>query len=280
MELDREWMEAVGRAARHRRVVVLGATDMGKSTFIRALLDEAPGTMLIDLDPGQKMIGPPGTATLGRLDPAELDRFVFIGGTSSSSIGAIARAAAGLAEAASRQAPFVANTSGFVKGLGARLQAATVAALRPDLIVQIGADAEAPIVRPAEGISTISLARSAAARRKSASARAHLRQQAFSDALWGAELQALPSGIIAEPGPPAPFTGAARPVCSLADEAGTDLAYGILQGMDADRFQMLTSGPASAACRLRLGRMWAEPKDGAWRLLEKLEPAWASENAA
>jgi hypothetical protein len=114
-------------------VIVLGATDVGKSTFIRAsLVAVANDTRLIDLDPGQKMLGAPGTASLGWLDGRggeRLDRFVFLGSTSATMFSAIASAAAALAE---RSGPFIVNTSGFVQGLGARLQAMTMASIAPD----------------------------------------------------------------------------------------------------------------------------------------------------
>ena len=270
--LDESWLEAIATARGRQRVVVLGATDMGKSSFIRAVL--AGRGQLIDLDPGQKMIGPPGTASLGRLSLARVDRFIFLGSTSASSIGAIARAAAELAQAAARNGSFIVNTSGFVKGLGARLQALTLAALKPDLIIEIAELDGPPIVAPGE-TPLIRIARSPAAQRKSAGARARVRQDAFLEALRGAELKVIPSDIAVEPGPPLPFIGPARPVCALADEVGTEIAYGILQSAE----EVLTSADIMGARRLRLGRMWATPKEGVWHLLDKFEPAFLKDSS-
>jgi polynucleotide 5'-kinase involved in rRNA processing len=52
-----------------RRVVVLGASDRGKSTFCRFLAQQLAladvGMSLLDADPGQKMLGPPACVTAG-----------------------------------------------------------------------------------------------------------------------------------------------------------------------------------------------------------------------
>jgi polynucleotide 5'-hydroxyl-kinase GRC3/NOL9 len=265
------WTEAIAAARRHRRVLVLGATDMGKSTFIRAAL-EGSGGMLLDLDPGQKMIGPPGTIGLGRLDPPALQRFVFVGSTSSSTISRIAR---GAAELAAEAGPLVANTSGFVRGLGVRLQAATAAALRPDLVIEIGADVQAPAILPPNDIPLIRLERSPLARRKSAGARARLRQEAFAAALDGAERQTFQtSSLRFDPAPPAHLEGAARPVCALADPMGQDVGYGIVEEVGEEAIVILAPPLEAPVATVRLGRMWAERREQEWRLLETLRPSW------
>src|SRR4051812_13568510 len=58
------WAEALARIVSHpwRRVVVIGATDVGKSSFIRMAMASAAASApaaLLDCDPGQKMVGPP-----------------------------------------------------------------------------------------------------------------------------------------------------------------------------------------------------------------------------
>lgn len=259
-------------------MIVLGATDVGKSTFIRVYLRSADESVrLIDLDPGQKMVGASGTASLGSLDPEtgreRLDRFIFLGSTSASMLSAIARAAAALAVEAGT---FIVNTSGFVRGLGARLQAMTVASVQPDLIVEIGGAPEAPPIVAAEGIETIRLEASPLARRKSPGARAALRQAAFDRALAGASLLALPRLLTqVKPAPPAPFESEARPICSLADEAGADMEIGILEVFDEETLFIRARPPSRPPRLLRLGRMWAKPGgQGAWTLLEKLNPSW------
>ncbi len=277
-DLPPAWSKAIIDACAGRRIVVLGATDMGKSTFIRAFLDATgQAAMLIDLDPGQKMIGPPGTVALGRVEPARVERFIFIGSTSSNSISKIARAAADLARIADRSGPFIANSSGFVTGLGARLQAATIAALKPDLIVQIGTVSDAPSLAPAQfaDVPVLRLERSPAARRKSPAARARLRQQALEEALRDARMLTFP-GLDFHPGFPAPLLGVARPICALANEAGIDRSYGILEAVEEGLLRIRAVAPEGPVERIRLGMMWAEPKAGGWRLLEKLSPSWVA----
>lgn len=267
LELPPHWETALTSPA--QRILVLGATDAGKSSFIRALAARRPELALVDLDPGQKMVGPPGTASRGRIDPdsgaALLERFIFLGTTSASALGAIARAAALLAAGSE---PAIINTAGFVRGLGACLQAMTIRSMRPDLIVAIGEGLE-PIVTTFPHVAILRLPRAASARRKSAAARAALRQAAFEEALRGAELREF-GPILLDPGPPLPFADARRPVCALADPAGEDVALGVMEAADPPRVLATVTGPVS---RIRLGHMWARPSPTGWRLLEKLAPA-------
>jgi polynucleotide 5'-hydroxyl-kinase GRC3/NOL9 len=276
-DLPPAWSRAISDARARRRIVVLGATDTGKSSFIRAFLEmTGHSAMLIDLDPGQKMIGPPGTLTLGRLEPAGLEHFIFIGSTSSSALSKIAHAAAELARIADRAGPFIANTSGFVTGPGARLQAATVAALQPDLVVEIGSVPDAPplVAIRSVDIPLLRLETSPAARRKSPAVRARLRQQALDDALRGAQMLIFPS-LRFIPAAPAALAGEARPICALVDGAGIDRSYGILEAVGEGCVRIRAVAPDRPIASLRLGMMWAEPTAGGWRLLEKLSPSWA-----
>ncbi len=274
VHLPPSWSEAIAEAGTRRRVLVLGGTDMGKSAFIRTFLespDEA--ARLIDLDPGQKMLGPPGAATLGTAE--RLARFIFLGSTSASNIGGIARAAAALAEAAE---PFIVNTAGFVHGLGARLQALTVASVRPDLIVEIGDPATPPIVA-APNVPLVRLERSPMARTKSPAARAANRQAAFERALGGGSSLRLREAHV-HPAPPAlafaPAKGA-LPVCALADADGRDMCIGVLQAHDEESAVVHAIEPPRPIALIRLGKMWAAPGGKrAWRLLEKLSPAWSA----
>lgn len=255
-----------------RRIVVLGPTDAGKSTFIRALAGDTKA-QLVDLDPGQKMIGPPGAAALGRLEPESVEKMIFLGTTSASALGAIARAGAALA--AEAKEPCIVNTAGFVRGLRARLQALTVAAIAPELIVEIGGDAAAPPTVQAEGVELIRLERSPLASRKSPAARAALRQAAFEKTLAAATTLRL-QGIEFDPALPAlAAMPGAFPVCALANGRNVDMAIGILQPVDDGVTLVHAPTPARPVARIRLGKMWAAPDGkGGWRLLEKLSQAW------
>ena len=258
LHLPADWEAALARAEAARRVLVLGPTDAGKSSFIRALLGRRPDWPVLDLDPGQKMVGWPGTASLGHLDPTpRLDRFVWLGSTAVGSFNRLAAAGAALAG----EGPFVANTPGYVRGPGARLQAIIAAALAPDLVVAIDPPPELM------SLAHVALARSPEARRKSPSTRRAVRQASFEAAL--ARAMSLPKPALIEPLRPAPFVDDARPVCCLADESGEDRVLGILLGD-----HLLAPPPPRPPTILRLGAMWAEPEGEGWRLLDKLRPAW------
>jgi polynucleotide 5'-hydroxyl-kinase GRC3/NOL9 len=274
LHIPDDWRAAIARilAEPHSRVAVIGPTDTGKSSFARALLAAAPAYALIDADPGQKLVGPPGTISLGRpgTDGLELGGFVFIGSTGASNVFLIARACQALAAASPR---FVANTSGFVEKLGARLQAATISALDADLIVAVGEEAAvAPILARHAHRQIVRLKPSPSAARKTLSARAALRQQSFAAALAGAESLTLTKAAF-EPAPPIAL-GARHPICSLADADGTDMAIGILEAAEEGRVRILTRPPGRAAATIRLGKMWAEHREGAWTLLDTLHPSW------
>ncbi len=274
LHLPEDWRGALQSAAGRKRILVLGPTDAGKTSFIRALAAVAPEPLgLVDLDPGQKMLGPPGTAGLGSIE--HLCRFIFVGSTSASNLGGIGRAAAALAADAARAGAFVVNTAGFVVGLGARLQAITAKAVQPDLLVEIGVNPTVdPIVAASGEVPLIRLGRSPAARRKSPAARAALRQQAFAAALSGAEPLRLRQ-VVFHPGPPLPWPTTARPVCALADDDGTDMCVGVCAGFDEEAAFVDAPPPPRPVRLVRLGKMWAEPQPaGGWRLLEKLHPSW------
>lgn len=249
------------------RIAVIGPTDAGKSSFIRMLADRWRFALL-DLDPGQKMVGPPGTVSLGHFGGDELvcDRFVFIGSTNALAIARIVRAGARL----SNTQPFVVDTSGFVSGPGARLQAASIAAVDADTVVAIGM--EAPAVPKSWSRPVIVLPRSPFARRKSAALRRRLREQALDRSL-GPETMAL-AGATFEPAPPVGFAGADRPVCALADASGEDMAIAILCAADPQRVLVRCKTPPRRVATVRLGHLWASPTASGWRLRERLEPAW------
>ena len=285
IDLPLDWEAALARVAEARLTLVLGAADVGKSSFIHAALGAGqPRLELLDLDPGQKMVGPPGSVSLGNVSPdgLQLGRFVFTGSTSASTLRYILSAGQALAEEARSRAPLIANTSGFVRGLGARLQWLTIEALRPDLIVAIEQQGELdPILEKVPAIPVARISKSPLARRKTASERRRVRQAALDEALAGAEPLLLPRETPFVPAPPALLAGATRPICALADENGQDMALGVLEAVTSDAVRLLGPRPPRPIRRVTLGRMWVEPfDDGGWRLLEKLSPAWVQPEAA
>jgi polynucleotide 5'-hydroxyl-kinase GRC3/NOL9 len=69
-DLPHAWATAIRTVLRTAsRTLVLGPVDSGKSTLCRLLLEQARGAgrsvAILDLDLGQKLIGPPACVTLG-----------------------------------------------------------------------------------------------------------------------------------------------------------------------------------------------------------------------
>lgn len=279
LDLPTSWTAALARAAAAARTVVLGPTDMGKSRFIGALAAARPELVLLDLDPGQKMIGPPGSVSLGTLLPEpRLERFIFLGSTAVGSFGALVRAGASLA-ASTGTRPLAVNTSGFVAGPGARLQLMTVQAIEADLVVAIGLDgALAAELWRQTGPRLLSIDPARSARRKPPAARRAVRQHGLEEALQGAEPMALDrGGILFLPAPPASFLSDARPVCALTDAQGEDMEIGILEEAGEGSVRLLARKPPRPVLSLRLGSLWVRMEAGKPRLLDSLSPAWAGE---
>jgi polynucleotide 5'-kinase involved in rRNA processing len=281
LHIPDEWAAAMARlaGARRRRIAVLGPADAGKSSFVRAMakawLDGGERLAVLDLDPGQKMIGPPGSVALGHLDGGDgrpaCTRFRFVGSTSSIVMRPIVAAAAALRP----DDPFVVNSSGFVAGPGAWLQAATVAAAAADAVVAIGL--ESPPLPAGWTGELLRLSPSPAARRKSPASRARARQEAFALWLGDAAVAFGAADLAFDPGPPRRFEDARRPVCCLADAGGDDMAIGVVEDAAGEALRIRTTDflPRSPHT-LRLGGMWAMPTADGWTLVDRLEPAWAA----
>lgn len=131
-------------------IMLLGATDSGKTTFARYLVDALAKklltTALIDSDIGQSGIGLPGTITMkvfrdaGDLGDFRFERMTFLGFTNPSKViplmvamtrrmTDIGRRRAGIA---------VVDTTGLISGeLGKALKIAKIGAIRPRHVVAI-----------------------------------------------------------------------------------------------------------------------------------------------
>jgi polynucleotide 5'-hydroxyl-kinase GRC3/NOL9 len=170
IDIPADWAAAIRRVRDDglRRVLVLGATDSGKSSFCRALLRQAgQDGAVLDADPAQKLVGPPACVTLGRGAGPSLAALSFVGTLDPLRgwrrlVGGTARLAA---EAAGGDL-LVVNTSGLLAGAGQRLKAAKIAAVRPQLLVALGEDPRLdPILADHAAIPALRLGRSPLARR-------------------------------------------------------------------------------------------------------------------
>ncbi len=154
MHLPEDWAGAIDEVAETlpRRVLVLGATDTGKSTFIgmmlRRLLKEGVACSLVDSDPGQKHVGPPASVTsaeyryLYELRLERMANMYFVGSTSPR--GHMLHLAVGTLKLASQAGGRVTavNTSGYVRDAGLYLKGAKIELLEPEMIVGIERGAE------------------------------------------------------------------------------------------------------------------------------------------
>jgi polynucleotide 5'-hydroxyl-kinase GRC3/NOL9 len=171
VEISESWRELPVEGWRNP-VVIVGATDTGKTTFARylhrRLLESGERAAFIDLDPGQNVFGLPTTAAMGvgatsDFPPTEQCRHVFIG--SNSPVGHGERVLIALhrlarqarEEGASR---VIVDTSGFVDVThgAAALKWAKVDLLRPCTVVAFQRDQELlPIVEPWRYCSDVEL---------------------------------------------------------------------------------------------------------------------------
>jgi len=185
-----------------RRLMVIGAADVGKSTVCRFLLGEARAkgrkAALLDTDVGQKTVGLPACVTLAKADRSTL---VFIG--SVEPVRGWRRVVGGtrvLADEADLDL-VITNTSGLLAGPGRRLKADKIAAIRPDLLIAIGGgSALEQVISDHPVVPALRLTRSPAARRKTDAGRCAARQQAFRTLL----LWSLSAGVRARVRPRSP----------------------------------------------------------------------------
>jgi polynucleotide 5'-hydroxyl-kinase GRC3/NOL9 len=252
-----------------RRVLVLGAPDAGKSSFCRLVLQQASRrgrpASLLDVDLGQKQLGPPACVTLGLADAAGgvpgLCALSFQG--SLEPLAAWPRLIPGTARLAAAAPPglLLVNTSGLLKGAGRRLKAAKIAALRPDLLVAIGADAALEaVLADHPHIPVRRLARPAQAVRKGGNRRRRLRAEAF--AAYFAPAPAWPidlAGLRMEQAGVTPWP-APRQLVALLDGAGHDLALALVEAPDEPhRLWLRAPRVESPVAGLRWGGLWLDP---------------------
>jgi len=147
--LSAEWAAAIDEVAEHlpARVLVLGESDTGKSTFIgmllRRLVSSGVACTLVDADPGQKHVGPPACVTsaeyryLYELRLEKLSGMYFVGSTSPRGhMLPVVVGTSKLAEAAKGRVTVV-NTSGYVRNAGSYLKCAKIEMLEPELVVAL-----------------------------------------------------------------------------------------------------------------------------------------------
>lgn len=182
-------------------LMVVGASDVGKSTFARYLfrrLAKITGPVAyLDGDPGQSILGPPSTMTLA-LSPDGQDAFPPTGAVWRGFVGSVSPAghmlpvltvAARLAEAARRAGAkaTVYDTTGLVDPArgGIALKLAKIDLIRPSVLFAIHRERELePLLAPlrrSRRVRVVELASSPAARRREREERQESRAKRFAD---------------------------------------------------------------------------------------------------
>ncbi|MFP5212132.1 MAG: Clp1/GlmU family protein [Acidobacteriota bacterium] len=179
----------------HRRVIVLGGADSGKSTFcaflVQRLLDAGFKTTFIDCDVGQKDLGPPACLSSATLKPGhrlEGSGFSGIVADGHYFIGAVAPArhllpmAVGVRHLvdSARGRFAVINTTGFIHGIGRVLKSYKIESALPDLILGIERSHELKsILTPYRNRQIVRVRPSYLAKSKSPAQRRAAREAAF-----------------------------------------------------------------------------------------------------
>ena len=189
IDIPAAWRHSAERIAcgGFRRVLVLGASDRGKSTFCSWLCSVVERRIaLVDADIGQKEVGPPASITLAYPQsglPAadsETAALHFIGGVNP--MGHFLTLVTGTRDLTDRAEAdvVVINTTGLVRGPGRALKDQLIAAVRPDLLValQRGDELES-LLRGNRHLPVLRLPVSPKARSKSESVRRRAREARF-----------------------------------------------------------------------------------------------------
>ncbi len=207
LDIPTAW-ERSARTISHQRwrtILVLGATDRGKSTYCAFLAARLATNRhriaLIDADVGQKDIGPPATITLGYLPnaPGRTDIPVaasyFVGSTTP--MGQLLPMVVGVRRMrdAARAHVAIVNTTGFIHGAGRALKSDKIEALRPDVIVGLAAGDELDaILKAHRNVPTLQIRPSRFAAAKTTQQRTRNREHAFRRYFAKAREQVLPLG--------------------------------------------------------------------------------------
>ena len=244
------------------RILVLGPADSGKSTLCRLLLEQARGAdrsaAILDLDLGQKLIGPPACVTLGtvtRQGPV-LRGLAFAGTTDPVAGGSLLLAGAARLAACAAADLHVVNTCGYLGGRGLALKRAAIAATAADTLLILGQDPAGAALRSfATGRTVLCLPVASQARRKTPGERRAARRAAFATYFADSRLVHLPDG----PAISSPSSSVLSPgrLVGLADSDGTERAIGVLDCADNTRggIWLRTPPPPFAVGEIRPGAL-------------------------
>ncbi len=251
------WAQALAylKERRPRKVLILGATDVGKSTFcfylVEKLLKQGVSVAVIDADVGQKDIGPPTTIGLRHFEneipperPFTAEALYFVGSTTP--VGHLLPLVVGtrwLCDQSKAEVTII-NTTGLVRGPGVPLKSFKIESIRPDIILALERQGELkPILSAYQYLEVLRLPVSAKALPKSPSERRHRRQEAFRRHFEGAQTVSLSlKDLVLQR---LPQKGLRRHLlCGIADKQAQVLALGIIEEFDPARGSITILTPA------------------------------------
>ncbi len=209
-ETNQAWKQVANRVVEaQQRVLVIGASDVGKSTFCRFLVDVARGkgfkVGFVDTDIGQSQIGPPATIGLKFLEPKNgdndaADGLYFVGVISPrrNHLEMITGARLMVDSAQETSCDFIViDTTGYVHNIAAAvLKQQKIERLRPHHLICIGSASELErIIARYSQLDWLTIHRllpHKRARTKSRGARRHYRRTKFSAYFSGSTVQKMP----------------------------------------------------------------------------------------
>ncbi len=280
LHIPEEWRQAAYkiRELGEKKVLVLGATDRGKSTFCAYLawhlLQAGQKPAYIDADVGQKDIGPPSTITLGYPQPdkplqtLEPTAMYFVGAVSP--VGHLLPMVVGTRQLMERTATtsVIINTSGLVEGVGEILMTYQIDSLRPDIIVALKTGRElSSILKAHAHYPILRLRPSPGARSKTLEQRRLNREAAFQRYFSNAlDFELALDDLIVQRLPPSHVhpdwhrTLTPNRLCALADGNQSVLGLGIIRGYQKNRRRLWLTTPVSPGeCKiLQLGNVRLE----------------------
>lgn len=190
-------------ARRWRTILVIGASDLGKSSFCRnlaaAIISKQSEVAVVDADIGQTNLGPPAAIALGYpTSPGPFSAvppvaYFFVGSTNP--VGRLLPLVIGTASLVREaHAPFViVDTTGLIHAAGRILKNYKIEAVRPDVIVAIERRNELASIRAANRhLPIIRLKPSRAAHKKDDYEKIEVRQRSYRRYFGGAPRIALP----------------------------------------------------------------------------------------
>lgn len=255
------WEAAYQAVVRGRVTIVIGESDVGKTSLVTELANHLTGQVrrvaVVDADLGQSEIGPPMTIGLGRvrcrlarLGDAELVAMHFVGSTSPAReldqtvLGTkrmVDRARDGRFER------ILIDTSGLVNGrLGHALKRAKIDAVRPDVLIALQREAECEdlLRRYDGGARAVMRLPAVDFGRRRPTVRSRHRQLAFERYFASARSVRLELArvVLRPPGPPSPVRDLAQSLdigeefrgilVGLGTRSGETLGLGIVTHLD------------------------------------------------